>query len=188
MRCLVALACLAMLGCGKASAPAALTPVPKSNSDPVVARREADEQAAFSIDAACASIEEAQKETKKLAPIAGGDAKEALLTVAEMFDSAGATLADHNEPPPAIETYRKEESERASERQKAVTDALDALHELRDARGTLDTLAATVPKEHAQPLEAIRAQADEAIDAVSDAITRLGGKVPPEDDGEVVNE
>ena len=184
MRCLVALACLTLLGCGKASGPAALTPSSKPSVDPVVAHREADEQAAFSIDAACASIEEAQKDTKKLAPIAGGDAKEALLNVAEMFDSAGATLADHNEPPPPIEAYRKEESERASERQKAVTDALDALHELRDARGTLDDLAETVPKEHAKPLEDIRSQADEAIDAVANAITRLGGKVPPEDDSE----
>lgn len=182
MRCVVALACLVLLGCGKGSTPAATTSTPKPNADPIVAAREADEQAAFSFDAACASIEDAQKGTKALAPVAGGDAKEGLLDVAEMFDSAGATLADHNEPPPPIEAYRKESSERSTERQKAVTDALDALQELRDARGRIDNLSQTAPEEHVQALETIRGQADEAIDAVQDAIKRLGGKVPSEED------
>ena len=170
-----------MFGCGKPSSPAGVVATPKPAGDPVVAQRAADEQAAFSIDAACASIEDALAATKKLAPAAGGDAKEALLNVAEMLDSAGATLADHNDSPPPIETYRKEEAERESDRQKAVTDALDALHELRDARGVLDDLSSNVPPEHAQPLASIGAQTDEAIDAVKDAIGRLGGKVPPEE-------
>ncbi|RYG24845.1 hypothetical protein EON82_09260 [bacterium] len=184
MRCVVAVALIAMLGCGKPSVPAVPSPTAKPAGDPVVARREADVQAAFSIDAACASIEQALADTKKLAPVAGGDAKEALLNVAEMLDSAGATLADHNEEPPPLHTYRKEESEQASERQKAVTDALDALQELRDAHGILADLSANVPAEHKQALDGIEAQTGEAVNAVEDAIGRLGGKVPPLGDEE----
>lgn len=181
MRLVLFVAFVAIVGCGKKepSPPPASAAPP---ADPVAALRDADEQAAFSIDAACASIEDALAATKRLAPIAGGDAKEALLDVAEMLDSAGATLADHNEPPPPLDNYRKEEAERATERQKAAADALDALKELRDARGTLDDLAANVPAEHSKALEAIGVQNDEAIDAVESGITHLGGKVPPEEE------
>jgi hypothetical protein len=181
MRPLLFVAFVAIVGCGKKET----SPSPASGvraADPVVALREADEQAAFSIDAACAAIEDALAATKRLAPVAGGDAKEALLDVAEMLDSAGATLADHNEPPPPLDAYRKEEAERATERQKAVADALDALKELRDARGTLDDLAANVPSEHSKALDAIGAQNDEAIDAVESGITHLGGKVPTDEE------
>ena len=184
MRCIFFVAMIAMLGCGRGKDPAALNTVSKPIADPVVALRSADEQAAFNFEAAGASIESALKAAKKLAPVAGGDAKEALLDVADMLDSAGATLADHTEGPPPISEYRKAENEQASERQHAVADALDALHELRDARGTLDTLAETVPSEHAKSLDAIRGQVDEAVSAVEDAIGRLGGKVPPEDEGD----
>ena len=152
-----------------------------SPPDPLVARRDADAQAAYGLDAALDAIGKAQAATRKLAPVAGGEAKEALLNVAEMFDSSGATLAEHSEPPPPIEAYRQAAGERTSEREKAVADALDALHELRDAQGTLDDLSANAPPEHKARLETIQVGTDEAIESVEDAIRDLGGKVPPEE-------
>lgn len=181
MRRPLLLAALALAGCGKAPAPAVAAIAPPA--DPVVAQREDDAQAAYGLDSATNTIEEAMAATKRLAPIAGGDAKEALLDVAEMFDSAGATLADHNDEPPPIEEYRHGTVERASERKKALDDALDALHELRDAQGTLDDLAQNVPAEHKPALGLIQQQTDEALDDVEGAIKRLGGKVPKEEDG-----
>ncbi len=180
MRCLSLVALVALLGCGRPSAPTVANASPLA--DPTAARREDDAQAAYALDNALTAIQEALAETKRLAPTAGGDAKEALLDIAEMYDSAGATLADHNDPPPPLEEYRKAPAERASERSQAVTDALDALHELRDAQGTLDDLSQTVPAEHKAPLDAIQAQTDEAIDSVEGAIKRLGGKVPPDEE------
>lgn len=185
MRRLYFVTFVAILGCGQGPGPSpaggrTAGPPP----DPVVALREDDAQAAYSLDAACASIESALTATKKLAPVAGGDAKEALLDVADMLDSAGATLADHSEPPPPIEAYRKSEADRAMERQRAVSDAIDALRELREARGTLDDLAATVPEERSDSLAAIQDDTAEAIDAVESSIRRLGGKVPAEEDAE----
>lgn len=181
MRCPLLLAFLAVAGCGKAPTPASTSSSTSPPSDPLVARREDDAQAAYSLDAAVDAIGEAMAASKKLAPTAGGDAKEALLNVAEMFDSAGATLAEHNDAPPPLDEYRRASPERTSERQKSVDDALDALHQLRDAQGTLDDLAQNVPTEHKAPLETIQHQTDEAIDDVEGAIKRLGGKVPPED-------
>ena len=171
MRWVLFAAISALLGCGPASSiPKAGTPP----SDPVVARRDDEARAAYSLDAALQAIADARAGTKRLAPLAGGDAKEALLDVAEMLDSAGATLAEHDDGPPPIAEYRKLAAERATERQRAVNDALDALHELRDAQGTLDDLAQTVPEERKAPLTEAQSQTGEAIAAVESAIVRLG--------------
>lgn len=180
MRLLLFAAAVALLGCGKGGAPAAAG-VQAPPADPVAARREEDAEAAYSLDTALASIADALDATKRLAPVAGGDAKEALLDVAEMLDSAGATLADHDEPPPPLAEYRKAEAERSSERRRALNDALDALHELRDAQGTLDDLTQTAPPDRQDALGGIGAGTDDAIGSVENAIVRLGGKVPKEE-------
>lgn len=174
-------AALTLVGCGKGKSPDSAS-VPPPSPDPLAARRDDDAAAAYSLDGAVASIADALAGTKKLAPAAGGQAKEALLGVAQSLDTAGAALAEHDDAPPPLAEYRKAEGERTSERQKAVGDALDALEELRDAQGTLDDLASNVPPEHKASLETIEKQTDDAIDNVEQAIGRLGGKVPPEDD------
>lgn len=179
MRWISAVAIFLVAGCSKPAigkgSPASVLPPPV---DPVAAHHDAEEQAAYSIDAACASIETALTDTKKLAPVAGGEAKEALLNVAEMLDSAGATLADHDDQPPALPQYRKLDADRAAVRQKAVSDAIDALQELRDASGVLEDLSQNVPPEHAPALEKIQASTDDAIEGLKSAISDLGGKVP----------
>ena len=178
MRFILLAAALALLGCGRAA------PVPKASppsADPVASRRDEEAQAAYSLEAAISSIADARTGTKRLAPIAGGEAKEVLLDVEDMLDSAGATLAEHDEGPPPLAEYRKVASERSAERQKTVNDALDALHELRDAQGTLNDLAQNAPAERKAPLREVQAQTDEAIASVESAVTRLGGKVPPEE-------
>ena len=184
MRRLFPIALILLTGCGKGklSASTDMPPPPATAGDLVTVQREKDAQGAFSLDAANAAIEEALAAAKALAPRAGGEAKDVLLDVADMLDSAGATLADHDDPPPPLDEYRKSEKARNDARAKALADALDALHELRDASGTLDDLAQNAPSAHAKALEGIRASVDEAIASIEEAIERFGGKVPPEED------
>ena len=181
MRCSLLTVVFALYGCGKGSAPVPSVPLPPS-VDAVAGMREADAEAAYSLDAASEAIADALTATRKLAPAVGGDAKDALLDVAEMLDSAGATLADHDEPPPDLETYRKAQAEGTEERRKALDAALDALHELRDAQGTLDDLSETAPPPHRDALAEIGGGVEEAIGAVEGAVVKLGGRVPPEEE------
>ena len=179
MRPVILLAFVAIVGCGNQAPTVAPPAAPPS--DPVAARRDDDAQAAFSLDAAEASISDAMEATKRLAPIAGGEAKAALLAVADRLDASGTVLADHIGEPPPLDSYRKDEP--TEERRRSAADGLEALDELRKARHTLDDLAANVPPEHAKPLRAIQAVVDEAIDAVESGIERLGGKVAEEANG-----
>ena len=179
MRALLLLFPLVVMGCGKGSA-SDTSVKPRPNVDRTAELRERDAQAAFSLDAASSSLAEALEAARKLAPTAGGDAKDALLDVAEMLDSAGATLSDFDDPPPALAEYRTGGPARTTERGKALAAALDALRELRDAQGTLDDLTGNAPAEHREALAEISDKTDEAIDSVEGAIRELGGKVPEE--------
>lgn len=186
MRRVLFLGLVALAGCGKTPVSSAPVAPAVAATDPLVEGREKDAQAAFSLDAASASLDDALAGAKKLAPRAGGDAKEALMNVAAMLDSAGTTLADHDDPPPPMEEYRK--GDPAANRKKALDDAVDALHELRDAAGVLDDLSQNAPPAFAKPLDEIQSSLDEALESVEDAVKSLGGTVPPEEDGQSSNE
>ena len=181
MRALLLLFSFVVFGCGKAPMPdvsAAAGPT----VDRVAELRERDAQAAFGLDAASSSIADALEATRALASRAGGDAKEALLDVAAMLDSAGATLSEYGDPPPALATFRKDEAGMAAARKKALGAALDALKELRDAQGTLDDLSGNAPEAVRDDLAEVGDRTDEAIDSVESAIPNLGGAVPKEED------
>ena len=157
---------VAILGCAKPAPPpptVAAPPVPTA-----AAPREADEQAAYALDAAGASIEEALAGTKALAAKAEDAAKAALLDVADGLEAAGAALADHEEPPPADRPFT--DAERKATREAAQ----EALEGLRDAGKVLDDLAQNAPKEFEAPLETIRTAVDEATDGVKEAARELG--------------
>ncbi|GEM_PF-6551662 len=179
MRAALLLASVVFLGCAKPSTPApgSLT-VPDEPS--AQARnadlREDDVQAAYGLDTACASVEEARGKAKVLAALAGGEAGQALNDVTEALDAAGQALADHTDPPPAERAFTE------AERKEAAQSAADALGELRDAGDILDGLAQNAPKAHQAVLEAIRSAVGEAEDAIEGAMEDLGAKAPPEEE------
>ena len=178
MRRALLLAFVLMLGCAKPSAPAPMaTAAP--DEPPVDARevdgRDADAQAAYGLDTACASVETARGKAKALAALAGGEAGQALGDVTDGLDAAGQALADHTDPPPPERPFTE------VERKETIQAAADALGELRDAGDMLDGLAQNAPKAHEAALEAIRSAIGEAEDAIEGAMDDLGAKVPEEE-------
>ena len=181
MRALLLLSTLLVTGCGKGPVPAPSVAAGPA-LDPIAELRERDAQAAFGLDAASSSIADALERTRTLAPKAGGNAKDALLDVAKMLDSAGATLSEYGDPPPDLAAFRRGETGMAATRKKALDAAIDALKRLLDAQATLDDLTGDAPPEVRDDLADVADGTDEAIDSVEGAIPNLGGAVPKEDE------
>lgn len=162
--CLLA---LALCGCSRGDAATAQNP-PELSANPTP--YEKGRSGLFQINAALDSIEVALAEAKAM-PTYNIDQRESLAEVQEYLDSAGAGLAEESAMPidraaqPAqLEVRRK----------KLVEIANDSLHDLREARGIVDSLAEGDTA--TGPLEPIGLKIDVAMDDLRGALEALGGR------------
>jgi hypothetical protein len=123
----------------------------------------------YQINAGLDSIEEALK-VAKASTAASIDIKESLEDVENSIDSAGEYLAEEA----AIEPNSQEPAEKLEVRRKKLIDVVnDALHDLRDARGIVDSLAGET---ETGPLENVGVAVDAAMDDLRGALDALGGQ------------
>jgi hypothetical protein len=161
--CLLA---FALIGCSRGNAAAAQDPPLRSaNATPYEKAR----SGLYQINAALDSIEVALAGAKAM-PTASLDERESLMEVQEYLDSAGAGLAEESAVPvdkaadPSILELR---------RNKLIEVANDSLHDLREARGIVDSLA---EGNLTGPLEPIGVKIDVAMDDLRGALEGLGGR------------
>lgn len=110
--------------------------------------------------------------------------QEGAADVSELLDSAGAQLADFTEPPPDEATVTRSFGESDDRRLKAIEAANDALHELNDALGLVQSLLDSADEVLRPRLDVLFETIRGAIEEVTSAIGALGGEVEktPDDD------
>ncbi|MBC8066256.1 MAG: hypothetical protein H7Y17_15600 [Chlorobia bacterium] len=123
----------------------------------------------FQINAGLDSIEAALGEAKKASPSTSA-VKESLADIQASIDSAGDGLGEEA----AEEPQKGTDLPTLDARRKKLIDLVnDSLHDLRDARGIVNSLAG----ESGQgPLDAIGIKIDVAMDDLKGALEALGGK------------
>lgn len=160
---------VALLGCGDqkqpVSAATSLPEVAPAANDPYEQLR----AGIFRIDASLQSIEDAFKEAKSTESTSL-DLRQSLEDIQASIDSAGEILAEEAATPPQKGLDVAEYDKRRS---KLVELVNDALHDLRDARGIVDSLAGP---EDLGPLEPIGVKLDVAMEDLRSALEALGGK------------
>lgn len=170
---LVLLSCLlgvlALLGCGdKKQGPSGTTTLPE-NATPADKLYEQLRGGIFQIDASLGSIEDALKEAKASSQ-STEDIRQSLEDIQASIDSAGEILAEEAAVQPEkngdVSSYDKR-------RAKLVELVNDALHDLRDARGIVDSLGG---EDDLGPLEPVGVKIDVAMDDLRGALEALGGK------------
>ncbi len=159
----------ALLGCGdKKQTVVASTSLPE-NATPADKLYEQLRAGVFRIDASLGSIEDALKEAKAT-EASTVDLRQSLEDIQASIDSAGEILAEEAAVEPQkggdVSTYDQR-------RAKLVELVNDALHDLRDARGIVDSLAG---EDDLGPLEPIGAKVDVAMTDLRSALEALGGK------------
>lgn len=183
---LAALILLALAGCGNKdggtqAVPPASTGAPSSSEGPkdeATALLEQLRGGAYQIDVAMGSMEVAMNRVRPLMADNPAETKEALQNIADMLDSAGATLIEFNDAP-TIEQVRANFKENDDRRLKAIDEADDARQEVEQARTIVsDMLHSEPPAEIKSKLEEIDTAIDEALDAIEAAIEAFGGTVP----------
>ena len=126
----------------------------------------------FQINAGLDSIEDAHKEAKAT-PATSVDLKQSLEDIEASIDSAGDGLAEEVVDEPDRNVVAKDLAAADQRRRKLIDLTNDSLHDLRDARGIVDSLA--TDKEDG-PLESVGVKIDVAMDGLREALRQLGGK------------
>jgi len=125
----------------------------------------------FQINSGLDAIEEALNESRKTTAKTG-DIRKSLDDIQASIDSAGETLGDEA----AVEPDRAKvaaDLKAAESRRKSLCDLVnDSLHDLRDARGIVDSLAEGTD---AGPLENVGVKIDDAMTTLRSALQALGG-------------
>lgn len=166
---------VAAIGCGQKSA---TNSVNQNSKPPAVETKSPEDQlyeqlhsGVFQLEAALDSIEESLKEAKGTK--ATGNAKGSLTDIVNDIDSAGSSLAEEVDDAPAKEAVAADMKSFEAKRKKLCDLVNDSLHDLRDARGIVDSLAEDGKD---SPLENVGAKIDVAIDDLKGALDALGGK------------
>ena len=167
---------LALAGCsapGDASEPA----VASQDVSPGAALYKSLRAGSFNLGAAQESLREAfgQAESLRDAQLAGSDLRNALAELADLLDSAGATLVDHALPPPPQSEVDADFAHFDEARLKAIEATNDALHDLREARGIAEGLYEEVPGLRT-PLDHLASLHSVAEEDLLSALESLGGK------------
>lgn len=131
----------------------------------------------FQISGVEGTIEEVLNKVRSLDPAGDKELAAALGELGDALDAVGATLADHSTEPTGVAKDNAEFAKMDERRLAAIAAANDALHELEDAGGILDTLSQ-------DPLLVNRAEVVEAVQLIQlathdlrEAIGSLGGTV-----------
>jgi len=161
--CLLA---LSVWGCSRGDAATAQKP-PELSANPTP--YEKARSGLFQISAALDSIEVALAEAKAM-PTSSIDQRTSLAEVQDYLDSAGAGLAEESA---ALVDKTAEHAQLEIRRKKLIEIANDSLHDLREARGIVDSLA---EGDSPGPLEPIGLKIDVAMDDLRGALEAMGGR------------
>lgn len=161
-------------------------PTPKKDSKPSLPADPKDpDEALFEVcrtgtvqmNGAADTIEETLHTAEKVKSIATGEAVHAMEDATGLIDSAGAGIADYTAPIPNLEEFRKVVAAQDERRLKAIEAGNDAVRDLKEAAGILDSLAENSP----EPLKKGATELSELVDLcirdVYDAVEALGGKI-----------
>lgn len=131
----------------------------------------------FQLSAAGGSIEDslvaAQEATKALARFR--ELKDAMMEVADFINSAGASIAEFTDEPPEQEVVDKDFAAFDEKRLKAVEASNDALQDLRQALGLLESLSEDANPEAVKWATGVKSLVAVAMDDVWGAVEALGG-------------
>jgi len=133
---------------------------------------------AFQLNAAASSIEEtlAAAKTASTRLPKKSNASEGMLDVVDYIDSAGSVIGDFAEDPPSKDEVAKDFAAFDEKRLKAVSAASDALRDLREALGLLETMAEDANGSVVKAVLGVRSLLAVAIDDLWSAIEALGGQ------------
>lgn len=149
----------------------------KPPSDPDEALYEMCRKGAVQLDGAADTIAETLQTAKKVKPFASGSATEAMDEVISMIDSAGAGIADYTMPVPVKEEFLATARDQDERRLKAIEVSNDAIRDLKEAGGILDSLAQNAQGTFKKGLVEIDELLDLSLRDMYDAVEALGGKV-----------
>lgn len=166
---------LAVAGCG--SPEAAQEPPAATQQSRTAAAHEQYRAGVFSLSIAQESLATALEAVQALRDQmpAGTEVREGLSAVAESVDGAGANIADVPTEAPTLDQFEARFSEYDDRRLAAITAVNDALHELRDAQGTLADLAESA-KGMVGELDRLSQRLDGAEADLQSALEAFGGK------------
>ncbi|HRI44220.1 MAG TPA: hypothetical protein PLL78_12470 [Fimbriimonadaceae bacterium] len=129
------------------------------------------------MNGAADSIEETLQTAKSVLPIATGDAVQGIKEAIELIDGAGAGIADYTAPIPGMDRFPEVAAEQDERRLKAIQAGNDAIRDLKEAAGILESLvqstAATLRKGIGEVIELV----DVCVRDLYDAVEALGGRV-----------
>jgi hypothetical protein len=125
----------------------------------------------FQINAGLDAIEDAFK-AAKAGPASTVDLKQSLEDIEASIDAAGDSLAEEAAEEPDRYVVAKDLAAADKRRRKLIDLTNDALHDLRDARGIVDSLA---DDKEVGPLEDVGVKIDVAMDGLRGALQQLGG-------------
>lgn len=184
-----AIAAIALAGCngqaGKAppeSPPAQESgAAPAEQSDPNAALFEQLSSGAYQSSAAIESLDRATNQATELKEkVPAEELKIGMDDVIALIDSAGATLAEFAEQPESEAAVEKEFNLFDERRLKAIEAGNDALMDLREAVGVIESMAEGLTGMRQVEAEKLRGALLEAMDDVAGAIEGFGGKVMDE--------
>lgn len=134
--------------------------------------------ALFQIQSAIDLVQEAYTAAKNAQEKRGltAEKRAALEDAVAYLDSAGATLAEQGDAPPDVESLRADPSLAQRLKASAREAVADALMDLREAAGILESVS-----EGRADLAELPRLAELAVDAVSSVLTELGGEDPASD-------
>jgi hypothetical protein len=140
--------------------------------------------AAVQISPALDQIQAAHSAAKQLAGRRGvpNGLGLALSDVSDSLDDAGRTLTAAIGAQPDLTTVKADLPKYKKMRQAEIDACNDALHDLGDATGSLDSASQDAPGKFQNPLEGVEGPIDQATDTVKDSLTALGGKEETDDD------
>ena len=134
------------------------------------------------VDIALQDLDDGETEAKAFAPKAGGDAKQALLQVADLMNSAGEDLSEYQDVPDTLDAFKKDFAAQDERRLTSIDAAIQALKSVQAAGDVLDSLSKNVPPDGKATLDEIAGNCDEADNGLQLAIKAMGGKIPADED------
>jgi hypothetical protein len=178
-----------VIGCGakpSETAPGPLTTARRSEKKPDIPVDPKDPDAALyeicrkghvQMNGAADTIQETLETAKKVKPFAIGDAATAFGEAYDLIDSAGAGIADYTTPLPDAEHFKAVAKEMDERRLKAIEAGNDAIRDLKEAAGILDSVSEKAKDPFKKGANEVAELTDLCVKDLYDAIEALGGQV-----------
>lgn len=178
------------LGCGSGKESAAPATTGATAQPPMQAEKPVDPEhalyeqvrsGAVQLGGAADDIEDALRSVEELSKAAPRDLKDGLGDVKALVDSAGTGVADFTAEVPDFEQFKSQLALFDEQRLKAIQETNDSVHDLREAKGIVQSLESGATSELTTKLDDLASLIDVAIGDLSDAITSMGGTVDKEE-------